>query len=89
MNTFTFHLGQKCTVWYRTPFEIEAETEEAIIESQRMMDESELEGLPWEEIEGTVEMMLPCKNDNQSVTELYLENGSMGDELLYHDGQDI
>jgi hypothetical protein len=73
-KVFEFHLDQKVTSWYRTDFEIEAETEE---EAQKLaikfVQEGNAEEISWEEIEGVITPMDVTDNDGFSTEEIYFE----------------
>ena len=78
MKTFDFYVDTKCTTWYRTNFEIEAENEEeAKKKAIEFLDDSERDILPWEQIDDTTESMSIKENDNQSTEELYDTDGNM------------
>ena len=72
METFDFYLDTKVTTWYRTPFEIEADTlEEA---KQKAIDYVKDDGHSsqcWEQIDDTIEVMSVKENDGNSTNELY------------------
>lgn len=83
-KVFEFYLDQKVTNWYRTNFEIEAETEE---EAQKMaikfVQEGKAEEISWDEVEGVVTPMDVTDNDGLSTEEIYFEDGSM----IYQNGE--
>lgn len=69
-KTFTFNYDQKCTVWCRTNFEVEAETqEEANLIAQQKIISGEIDE-PWDPIYETMETMSIKDNDNNSTEEL-------------------
>jgi hypothetical protein len=73
MATFNFELDQKATIWYKTKFQIEAETlEEA---KQIAVQKINFQGLEesWEEIEGTQELIFPNDNDGEPTEELFIQ----------------
>lgn len=79
MATFDFYLDTKVTTWYRTPFEIEADTlEEA---KQKAIDYVKDDGHyndGWEQIDDTPEIMSIKENGGESTEELYTyEDGEM------------
>ena len=84
-KVFNFYLDQKVTNWYRTNFEIEAETEE---EAQKMairfVKEGYTEEIGWDEVEGIITPMDVTDNDGLSTEEIYFEDGSM----IYQNGKD-
>ena len=74
METFDFYLDTKVTTWYRTPFEIEAETLEAAKQKAvEFIDKDRHTEISWEQIDETIELMSVKENDNQSTQELYYE----------------
>lgn len=74
MESYSFYLDTKVTTWYRTPFEIEANSLE---EAQKLaIDYVEDDGhstQSWEHIDDTVEVMEPGDNGGQPTEELYYE----------------
>ena len=72
MESFDFYLDTKVTTWYRTPFEIEANSLE---EAQKLaIDYVKDDGhstQSWEHIDDTIEVMEPGDNGGQSTEELY------------------
>lgn len=72
MESFDFYLDTKVTTWYRTPFEIEAESlEEA---RQKAIDYVKDDGhstQSWEHIDDTIEIMEPGGNGGQPTEELF------------------
>jgi len=84
-KVFEFYLDQKVTNWYRTNFEIEADTEdEAWKKSIEFVKEGKAEEISWEEIEGVITPMDITFNDGYSTEEIYSEDGSM----VYQNGKD-
>ena len=82
-KTFDFYVDQKVTTWYRTHFEIEAENlQEAKIKAKEFFDKGNTSDLPWEQYDGTTELMSVEENRGASVTEIYTDMG----EMVYHDG---
>lgn len=83
-KVFEFYLDQKVTNWYRTNFEIEAETEE---EAQKMaikfVQEGKAQEIGWDEVEGVITPMDVTDNDGLSTEEIYFEDGSM----IYQNGE--
>ena len=82
-KTFDFYVDQKVTRRNRTHFVIEAES---LAEASKKALESYEQGntcdLPWEQYDGTTELMSVEENGGASVTELYTDMG----ELVYDDG---
>jgi hypothetical protein len=84
-KVFEFYIDQKVTSWYRTKFEIEADTEdEARKKSIEFVKEGKAEEIGWEEVEGVVTPMDITENDGYSTEEIYYEDGSM----VYQNGKD-
>jgi hypothetical protein len=72
METFDFYLDTKVTGWYRTPFEIEANTlEEAKLKAIEFVKSGETSYISWEQIDDTLETMSTKDNDGESTNELY------------------
>ena len=78
LTTFNFNLDTKVTTWYRTEFEIEAnsleEAQKLAIAFRERGDNTEL---PWEQIDDTQEGMIPDENGGQPTEELYDEDGNI------------
>ena len=82
-KTFDFYVDQKVTTWYRTHFVIEAESlAEASKKALEFYEQGNTSDLPWEQYDGTTELMSVEENGGASVTELYTDMG----ELVYDDG---
>jgi len=79
MKTFNFYLDQKVTTWYRTDFEVEAETlEEAKQKAIQLYKEDELNEFTWERIDDTYnEVMTIEDNGNCSTAEIYTVDGDL------------
>jgi hypothetical protein len=78
MKTFEFNLDQKVTTWYRTNFQVDAETlEEAKKKAIQLYKEDELDEFTWEQIDGTEEIMTIEDNGNCSTAEIYTDDGAM------------
>jgi formylmethanofuran dehydrogenase subunit E len=79
MKEFNFYLDQKVTTWYRTNFEVEAETlEEAKKKAIQLYKEDELNEFTWEQIDDTYnEVMTIEDNGNCSTAEIYTDDGTM------------
>ena len=81
MKTFEFFLDQKVTTWMRTEFEVKAnDLNEAVKIAKQMYDAGDLEGVSWEEIMDTKEVLQPSDNGGESTAEIYNMNG-LGDVL--------
>lgn len=84
-KVFEFYIDQKVTSWYRTKFEIEADTEdEAWKKSIEFVKEGKAEEIGWDEVEGVVTPMDVTENDGYSTEEIYYVDGSM----VYQNGKD-
>ena len=81
MKTFEFFLDQKVTTWMRTEFEVKAnDLNEAVKIAKQMYDAGDLEGVSWEEIMDTKEVLQPSDNGGESTAEIYNMN-QLGDVL--------
>jgi D-mannonate dehydratase len=81
MKTFEFFLDQKVTTWMRTDFEVKAnDLNEAVKIAKQMYDDGDLEGVSWEEIIDTKEVLQPKDNGGESTAEIYNMN-QLGDVL--------
>jgi len=81
MKTFEFFLDQKVTTWMRTEFEVKAnDLNEAVKIAKQMYDAGDLEGVSWEEIMDTKEVLQPSDNGGESTAEIYNMN-DRGDVL--------
>jgi hypothetical protein len=78
LTTFNFHLDTKVTTWYRTEFEIKANSME---EAKQLAIGFHLEmgttELPWEHIDETLERIMPDENGGEPTEELYDEEGNI------------
>ena len=78
METFNFYLDTKVTTWYRTPFEIEAESlEEAEKKAIEFRERGDNTDVPWEQVDETIEGMTPEENGNQPTEEMYNEESNL------------
>jgi hypothetical protein len=85
METFNFYLDTKVTGWYRTPFEIEADTlEEAKEKAIDYVKSGETSYISWEQIDDTVETMSVKDNDGESTEELYTNSDG---EMIWDNGE--
>lgn len=72
MKTFDFYLDTKVTTWYRTPFEIEANSlEEAKQKAIEFVKDDEHSSISWEQVDETTEVMSVDENGGESTEELY------------------
>ena len=84
METFDFYLDTKVTGWYRTPFEIEANTlEEAKLKAIDYVKSGETSYISWEQIDDTIETMSVKDNDGESTEELYTNSDG---EMIWDNG---
>jgi hypothetical protein len=79
MKTFNFYLDQKVTTWYRTNYEVEAESlEEAEKKAIQLYEKGELDNISWEQIDDTYnEVMTIEDNGNCSTAEIYTDDGKI------------
>lgn len=78
MATFKFNLDQKCTTWYRTDFDVEANSEQEAIEKARAMFLSgELDDYPWYNLTDTIELIYPSENAGQPTQELMFKDNTI------------
>lgn len=72
METFDFYLDTKVTTWYRTPFEIEAESlEEAQKLAVKFIEDGDHTDISWHQVDDTIEGIVPEENGNEPTEELY------------------
>lgn len=72
METFVFYLDTKVTTWYRTSFDIEANTLEKAKElAIKFVEDGNQADIPWDHIDGTVENMRVEDNGGEPTDELY------------------
>jgi hypothetical protein len=77
LTTFSFHLDTKVTSWYRTEFEIEANSlEEAKLKAIEFHNESNTSSIAWDEVMDTQETMTPDENGGQPTEEIFDEDGN-------------
>ncbi len=74
MGTFNFYLDTKVATWYRTPFEIEAESlEEAQKLAIGFVEKDRHTEISWEHIDDTLEIMSTRENGGFPTEELFYE----------------
>lgn len=76
MKEFYFHADQKCIVWDRLSFTIEAETEEeALAKVKEVFEQDGINGFDgeWESIADTMETLSPEQNNGWATEEVYSE----------------
>ena len=78
MKTFNFNLDQKVTTWYRTEFEIEAESlEEAKEKAIQLYKQDDLDEFTWQQIDGTEEIITIDDNGGFATVEIYTVDGEL------------
>ena len=78
MEKFNFYLDHKVTAWFRTDFEVEAETlEDAKKQALRDLKDGKIADLPWNILDETVNSMTVEDNHRLPTEELYHESGQM------------
>lgn len=78
MEKFNFYLDHKVTAWFRTDFEVEAETlEDAKKQALRDLKDGKIADLPWNILDETVGNMTVEDNHRLPTEELYHESGQM------------
>ena len=78
MEKFNFYLDHKVTAWFRTDFEVEAETlEDAKNQALRDLKDGKIADLPWNILDETVNSMTVEDNHRLPTEELYHESGQM------------
>lgn len=84
MAVFDFYLDTKVTTWYRTNFEIEADSEEeAKQKAIGFVKDDKHSDLGWFEIDDTIEPMSVKDNGGQSTQEIFL--ASVGSDSMIWD----
>lgn len=85
METFDFYLDTKVTTWYRTPFEIEANSlEEAKQKAIEFIEKDGHSDISWEQIDDTIQGMSVEENDGESTEELYTYSDG---EMIWDNGE--
>ena len=77
MGQYRFYADQKCTVWDRLKFVIEADSEEAAIaEVKQRFEEDGLDSFEgeWDKIEDTMETIRVEDNDGWATEEVYFDD---------------
>ena len=70
-KTYTFYLDQKCTTWYRTQFDVEANSqEEATSQAIENYSLGLIQEEPWHIVDETTELMSPLENGGEATEEL-------------------
>ena len=94
MKTFDFYRDQKCSVWTRTSFRIEAETyEQAVAKVLEMEENDDYDEVDtdYEVLYETTTELTPDVNDNFSTTEIYSHRNIFGhsSDIIFENGQSI
>lgn len=80
-KVFDFYLDQKVTTWYRTEFEIKADSaEEAQKKAIEFIKRGDHIDISWEHLDDTTEELPVDENGGESTMELYYSN-DRGDVL--------
>jgi len=77
METFNFYLDTKSTIWYRSNFEIEANSEEEAKEKAIQMIKENGEptnSYNWEQLDDTLEHLSVEDNQGDATEELFFAN---------------
>ena len=77
MKTFNFYKDEKCTIWTRGRFQIEANTyDEAVAEVKRLQDTNEWNeiDIEYETLDETLEDILPENNNYHPTMEIFSED---------------
>jgi hypothetical protein len=85
MAVFDFYLDTKVTTWYRTNFEIEADSqEEAKQQAIEFVkdDKGRITDIGWFEVDDTIESMSVKDNGGCSTQELYLASNK-SDSMIW------
>lgn len=78
MEKFNFYLDHKVTAWFRTDFEVEAETiEDAKKQALRDLKDGKVADLPWNILDDTINCMPVEDNRRLPTEELYHESGEL------------
>lgn len=76
MESYQFYLDTKVTTWYRTKFEVEADSiDEAKAAAIKLHKGDALSDIPWENIDETIEVLSYEDNGNEPTEELYTADG--------------
>jgi hypothetical protein len=76
MESYQFYLDTKVTTWFRTKFEVEAESlDEAKEAAIKLHKGDALSDKPWENIDDTIEVLSYEDNGNEPTEELYTGDG--------------
>ena len=88
METFNFYKDEKCTIWNRGHFQIEAETYEDAVQKIKSMEETptiyDEVDVRWEDLPETITELSPEDNGGCSTIEIYSDD-KKGD-LIFQNG---
>jgi hypothetical protein len=77
-KTFDFYKDEKCTIWVRGKFQIEAETYEQAVEKIKQMEGNNLlwngVDIRYEDLTETLEELTPEDNNYDATIEIYSED---------------
>ena len=77
-KTFDFYLDQTVTTWYRTEFEIKADSEEeAKQKAIEFIKRGDHIDICWDHLDDTIELMSVGDNGGEATAELYDTDGNM------------
>jgi len=87
MKTFNFYRDQKCSVWQRAKFKVEAETYEDAVNKVLKMEESE----DFDEFDPVYDLLVeticdltPDVNEGKTTTEIY---STETNEIIFENGE--
>jgi len=84
MKTFDFYRDEKCSVWTRSEFSVEAETyEQAVQKVLDMEDNCDFDDSPCEVLYDTMTELTPDVNEDKSTIELF---SSDTNALIFENG---
>jgi hypothetical protein len=76
-KTFDFYKDEKCTIWTRAKFQIEAETYEQAVKMVKEMEENnewDIVDIRYEDMPETLEVLTPEENQYNPTVEIYSED---------------
>ena len=84
-KTFDFYLDQKVTTWYRTNFEIKADSEEeAKQKAIEFIKRGDHIDISWEHLDDTIEELPVAENGGESTMEVYYSDDRGDVEEIFH-----
>ena len=78
-ETFTFYKDEKCTIWTRGRFDIEAESYEQAVQMIKDMEENndyDSVDIRYEDMPETLEVLTPEENQYNPTIEIYCEDNN-------------